>query len=107
MRDWPDQRSKAHLPWVTATGDLTYFRHTVREIMNDLDFPKEVSFQSFRHGGLTEAGDADLTDRQIQAIGGHRTVTVLSRYVKETEQQRRTAARKRLNARTNAGRLSE
>jgi hypothetical protein len=37
----------------------------------------ELSFTSFRHGGFTEGGDAELTDREMLAQGRHTTVKVL------------------------------
>ena len=37
----------------------------------------ELSFTSFRHGGFTEGGDAELTDREMLASGRHTTVKVL------------------------------
>jgi hypothetical protein len=116
MRDKPagrrsvhdgDQRAPVYLPWVTSSGDLTYFRHLVREIMDAAGLPKELTFASFRHGGITESGDADLTDRQMRALSGHRTADVLDVYSKKTRTQRVTAARKRRDYRTNRARLSE
>jgi hypothetical protein len=94
MRDSPD-RTAVHRPWVTATGDLTHFRHTVRKIMGAAGLPTGISFASFRHGGLTEAADADLTDRQMRALSGHRTAEILDVYAKRTRTQRMMAAKKR------------
>jgi hypothetical protein len=42
-----------------------------------------LSFTNFRHGGFTEAGDAELTDREILAQGRHTTPKVLPRYTNE------------------------
>lgn len=33
----------------------------------------ELSFASFRHGGFTEAGDAELTDQELMAQGRHKS----------------------------------
>lgn len=107
MRDSPDRKSGVHLPWVTPTGDLSYFRHVVRGILDDSGLPKGISFASFRHGGVTESGDADLTDRQMMALSGHKTADVLDIYAKRTRVQRQTAAAKRRDFRTKQGRLSE
>ena len=49
-----------------------------------------IARTSFRHGGFTEAGDADLTDAQIRAQRGHKSAKVLTKYVK-----RRMSRRKR------------
>ena len=46
-----------------------------------------ITFTSFRHGGLTELGDSELTDRQIRAISRHKNSKVLDRYVKKTRKQ--------------------
>ena len=40
-----------------------------------------------RHGGLTETGGAELTDREILPQSRHITVKVLPRYVKRTTKQ--------------------
>ena len=48
-----------------------------------------------RHGGLTELGDAELTEQGVMALSGHRTPEAARLYVKRTETQRATAARKR------------
>ena len=63
--------------------------------MDAIGLPKELTFASFRHGGITEFADADLTDRQMRALSGHRTADVLDIYAKRTRTQRATAARKR------------
>jgi hypothetical protein len=39
----------------------------------------------------------------MRALGGHKTKAALLRYAKETEKQRQTGARKRLDARTKRG----
>lgn len=98
VRDAPD-RNGMHRPWVTASGDLTHFRHTVRELMETANLPPTITFASFRHGGITEAADADLTDRQMRALSGHRTAEILDVYAKRTRSQRIVAAKKRLTHR--------
>ena len=67
----------------------------------------ELSFTSFRHGGLTETGDAELTDRAILAQSRHTTVKVLPKYVKRTTRQIATGTKKRRAARTKGGQESE
>jgi hypothetical protein len=62
---------------------------------------------SFRYGGLSETGDAELTDREILAQSRHTTVKVLPKYVKRTTNQIVTGTKKRRAVRTEDGRLSE
>jgi hypothetical protein len=69
-RDWGDRR-----PWPTGLdgkrpNDLGFMRHKVKEIIRAAGLRDE--FTSFRHGGFTEAGDADLTDTEIS---GHKADT--------------------------------
>jgi hypothetical protein len=45
---------------------------------------EELTFTSFRHGGFTEAGDGELTDREIMAQGRQNSPKVLPNYVKRT-----------------------
>ena len=66
-----------------------------------------AAFASFRHGGFTEAGDAELTDRQIMAQGRHKSPKVLGKYVKATMRQVAKGAQKRRLERTNGDHLSE
>jgi hypothetical protein len=101
-RDWGDQR-----PWPTEKGDLGQMSRTVKEIIRAAGLRDELSFTSFRHGGFTEAGDADMTDREITAQGGHTTGKVLPKYVKRTLRQVASGARKRRASRTKAAHLSE
>jgi hypothetical protein len=72
-----------------------------------------LSFTSFRHGGFTEGGDAELTDRELLAQGRHTTVKVLPRYTKRTtkriisgnEEAPRRANESRLSVRMSGSRL--
>jgi integrase len=74
--------------------DLTYVHTKAREIMRAAGL-RGLTFTSFRHGGLTEMGDAELTDRQIMAQSRHRSSKVLRRYVKKTARQIAAGTRKR------------
>jgi hypothetical protein len=108
MRDNPDRRKKTHLPWMTGgRNPMRYMQAEVRRICRAAGLPDTITFTSFRHGGHTDGADSGLTDAQLRALGAHRTTTALLRYSKETEEQRRIGARKRLNARTDRGNLSE
>ena len=101
-RDQPDRRKKVHLPW----GE-DYFRHRVAAIRKDAGIPEDAKFMGLRHGGNVEGAEADLTDAQLRALSGHRTTAALLRYAQTTTKQRQAGARKRLEARTKAGGLSE
>jgi hypothetical protein len=105
-RDWGDQG-----PWPTTPKpgetDLTHMSRKVKEIIRAAGMRDELSFASFRHGGFTESGDVELTDREIMAQGRHKSPKVLPRYVKRTMRQVATSTRKRRTVRTNAGQLSE
>ena len=73
----------------------------VKEIIRAAGLRDELTFTSFRHGGFTEAGDAELTDREIRAQGRHKSPKVLPRYVKRTMRQVEAGAKKRRAVRTN------
>ncbi|MGA7017761.1 MAG: tyrosine-type recombinase/integrase, partial [Pseudolabrys sp.] len=94
-RDQPDRRRKVHLPW-----KVDYFRHRVAAIRAAAGIEFSAKFMGLRHGGNTEAGDAGLSDAQIRALSGHKTAAMTALYTKVTMQQRRSGARKRLEART-------
>jgi hypothetical protein len=102
-RDWGEQ-----LPWPTGNkADLTLMRHKVKEIIRAASMRDELSFTSFRHGGFTEAADADLSDAEIRAQGRHKSAKVLPRYAKRTMRQVAAGAKKRRSTRTDTGHLSE
>jgi hypothetical protein len=97
-RDWGDQG-----PWPTWPQpdviDFNYLSRKVKEVIRAAGLRDELTFTSFRHGGFTEMGDAELTDREIMAQGRHKSPKVLPRYVKRTMRQVATGARKRRNSR--------
>jgi hypothetical protein len=96
-RDWGDRA-----PWPTWPKpdepdhvDLTMVSKKVKEIIRAAGLRDNLTFTSFRHGGFTEMGDAELTDRQIRAQGRHKSTKVLPRYVKRTMRQVADGAKKR------------
>ncbi|MGC2785183.1 MAG: hypothetical protein WA397_15415 [Roseiarcus sp.] len=105
-RDWGDRG-----PWPTWPTpddvDLTHMSRKVKEVIRAAGLRDELSFASFRHGGFTEAGDAELTDRHIMAQGRHKSPKVLGKYVKVTMRQVAKGAQKRRLERTNGDHLSE
>jgi hypothetical protein len=106
VRDWGNRG-----PWPTwpkpDMPDFTHMSRKVKEVIRASGLRDELSFTSFRHGGLTETGDAELTDPEILAQSRHTTVKVLPKYVKRTIKQIATGTRKRRAARTKGGHLSE
>lgn len=87
VRDWPDHNAGVPLPWVLRSGSLRFVVAKTRKILDAIELPPEITFTSFRHGGLTELGDAELTDAQIRAISRHKSTKVLTGYVKRTQRQ--------------------
>ena len=67
-RDWGDRG-----PWPTwpkpDQPDFTHVSRKVKEVIRAAGLRNELSFTSFRHGGFTEGGDAELTDREMLAQG--------------------------------------
>lgn len=70
-------------------------RTRVRRAAEKAKLPSHITFAACRHGGLTELGDAELTEQGVMALSGHRTPESARLYVKRTETQRMIAARKR------------
>lgn len=105
-RDWGERG-----PWPTwpkpDQPDFTHLSRKVKDVIRAAELRDELSFTSFRHGGLTETGDAELTDREILAQSRHTTVKVLPKYVKRTTKQIVSGTRKRRATRTKDGHLSE
>jgi hypothetical protein len=103
VRDWGTRG-----PWPTWPKpdtepdllDLTHLSRIVKKVMRKAGLRNELSFRSFRHGGFTEAGDAELTDRQILAQGRKATVKTLPNYTKQTARQIAAGTRKRRAGRT-------
>jgi integrase len=79
----------------------------VKEVIRATGLRDELTFTSFRHGGFTEAGNAELTDRELMAQGRHKSPKVLKRYVKRTMRQVAKGIRKRQAERTKKDDLSE
>jgi hypothetical protein len=105
-RDWGKRG-----PWPTwprpDEPDFTHVSRKVKEVIRAAGLRNELSFASFRHGGFTETGDAELTDREIMAQGRKATIKTLPKYVKRTTKQIVTGTKKRRAVRTKDGHLSE
>lgn len=70
-------------------------RKRVRNAANAAGLPSWLTLDACRHGGMTELADSDLTEEQEMSLSGHTTPDAKRRYIKRTEVQRLTAARKR------------
>jgi hypothetical protein len=74
---------------------LEHARHLVQGARKLVGLPDHVTLAACRHGGMTELGDAGLTEAQVMALSAHETPDAARLYVKRTEVQRTTAARAR------------
>jgi integrase len=90
-----------HRPYPKKTAS-----DAVRRARRHAGLADHVTLDACRHGGLTELGDAELTESQEMALSGHKSV-VIRGYIKKTEKQRRSGARKRLDSRTKRAQESE
>ena len=70
-------------------------RKRVRLAASAAGLPSDLTLAACRHGGLTELGDAELTEQGVMALSGHKDARSARLYVKRTEQQRLAAAAKR------------
>lgn len=94
---------KLALPIVVTLGEhgaprpysFSYAKRIVREARRVAGLPEHVTMTACRHGGMTELGDAELTEQGVMSLSGHRTPEAARGYVKKTEAQRFAAARKR------------
>ena len=89
---------RSGLPRQRITAEPFTFRDTrtrVARARKAAGLPSYLTLDACRHGGLTELGDAGLTEQQEMALSGHSTPDALRGYVKKTEVQREIAARKR------------
>jgi hypothetical protein len=76
-------------------------RARVRKAARKAGLPEWVTLAACRHGGMTELGDAGATEAETMASSGHTTPNAARLYVKRTEAQRLSAARKRRALREN------
>jgi hypothetical protein len=74
---------------------MAYAQRRVREARAAAGLGNHVTLDACRHGGMTELGDAELTEQGVMTLSGHKTAQAARLYVKRTRTQRLTAARKR------------
>src|SRR5262249_13252782 len=72
-----------------------YARGLVRDARRKAGLPEHVTLAACRHGGMTELGDAEITEQGVMSLSGHKTPEAARLYVKRTEAQRAIAARRR------------
>mgnify|MGYP001827697281 CR=1 FL=1 len=80
---------------VPRTYSEVWAQHLVQKARDKFGLPSYLTLEACRHGGLTELGDAELTEQEVMGHSGHRTPQAARLYVKRTERQRLAAARKR------------
>ena len=68
-----------------------HFRHLFRDIADAAGLSKERKFMHLRHTAATRLGEAGASNKQIQAITGHRSEAVLGRYVRPNSEMARSA----------------
>jgi hypothetical protein len=81
------------------------FIRRVRQLRDAAGLPSAITFRSFRHGGFTAAGNADLSDADTSAVGA-KTDATLDIYRKGTMEQRRRALTRLLDERSKPKPLS-
>jgi IS5 family transposase len=69
---------------------FSYAKRIAREARRKAGLSKHVALTACRHGGMTELGDAALTEAQTMALSGHKTPDAARLYVKRTDVQRVT-----------------
>jgi len=70
-------------------------RARVRKAARAAALPEWLTLAACRHGGMTELGDAEATEAEVMASSGHKTPAAARLYIKRTEKQRLSAAKKR------------
>lgn len=78
-----------------APFSLREARSRVRKAARAAKLPDWLTLAACRHGGMTELGDAGATEAEVMASSGHRTPDAARLYVKRTDAQRLSAAKKR------------
>ena len=73
----------------------SYAQHLVQKLRKAADLPAHFTLEACRHGGMTELGDAELTEQEIMTLSTHATPDAARIYVKRSERQELTAALKR------------
>lgn len=72
-----------------------HFDHEFARIRKAAGLPMGLQARDLRRTALTEAGAGGATVAELQAMGGHKTMAMLPRYVLTTDEAARSAAQKR------------
>lgn len=72
---------------------IDYMQKLHVRIRNKAELPKDLRFTSFRHGGITEIGDAGQDD--TRAVSGHSKLETTAIYNKANQEKARRIARAR------------
>ena len=106
LRDHPD-KTGVYRPWPTHADNaaLAVFIRRVGKIRDAAGLPKEITFRSFRHGGFTATGDADLSNADVNAVAA-KTEASIDIYRRGTIDQRRRAFMRLLDQRSKQKRMS-
>lgn len=74
---------------------FSWAQGVVRKARTAAGLGRHVTLDACRHGGLTELGDAGVTEQEGMALSAHGDPEVFRGYVKQTDIQRINGARKR------------
>jgi hypothetical protein len=72
-----------------------YAQRKVREARKAAKLESYMTLDACRHGGMTELGDAEITEQGVMALSGHKKPDAARLYMKRNETQRLHAARRR------------
>jgi len=59
----------------------SYALRIVREARRRAGLPQHVTLTACRHGGITQLGDAEVTEKQMMTLSGHRTPEAARFYI--------------------------
>ena len=74
---------------------LRYVRRVMQRAREAASLPAYVTLDACRHGGITELGDAGLTEQGVMALSGHKTAEAARLYDKRTLVKRLDGLRSR------------
>ena len=94
--------AKIAIPIVATLGErgaarpysFSYAKRIVREARRRAGLAEHITMTACRHGGMTELGDAELTEQGVMSLSGHRSPDAARGYVKKTDAQRLAATKK-------------
>ena len=78
--------------------DRRLYNNYRRQIMDKAGLPKHLQIRDLRRTGATEMGEAGATNSEMRSVTGHKTLDVLSIYVRPSQNQANSAIEKRQKA---------